>query len=161
LNSGAAAASGRLLVFLHADSLLPHDFEAFVEAAAQRQLAWGRFDVDIAGPHPLLRVIGVCMNLRSRLTGIATGDQAIFATRALFDRCGGFPEQPLMEDIAFSKAAKRIARPLCLRAKVQTSGRRWLRGGVLRTVMLMWRLRLAYHLGADPARLAAQYRHVR
>jgi len=161
LNAGAKAAQGRLLVFLHADSLLPDGFAADLEAAASAALAWGRFDVDIGGPQPLLRVVAVLMNLRSRLTGIATGDHAIFATRALFERCGGFPEQPLMEDIAFCKAAKRLARPRCLKTRVQTSGRRWLSHGVLRTVLLMWRLRLAYFLGADPARLAARYRDVR
>ena len=162
LNAGAAAASGSLLLFLHADSLLPPGFDGAMHAAVgARELAWGRFDVHISGDHCLLRLIGSLMNARSRWTGIATGDQAIFATRALFARVGGFPLQPLMEDIAFCKAAKRLQRPLCLHAQVQTSGRRWLGQGVLRTVWLMWGLRLAYFLGADPVRLAARYRDVR
>jgi rSAM/selenodomain-associated transferase 2 len=162
LGAGAAAASGELLLFLHADSILPPQFDALLEAAvADRDLAWGRFDVRIEGDNPLLRVVAAMMNLRSRLTGIATGDQALFATRRLFERAGGFPRQPLMEDIAFCQAARRIAAPLCLRARVTTSGRRWTGQGVVRTVLLMWRLRLAYSLGADPARLAARYRDVR
>jgi rSAM/selenodomain-associated transferase 2 len=162
LNVGAAAASGELLVFLHADSILPPHFaQVITTALGERRLAWGRFDVRIVGEHPLLRLVSIGMNLRSRITGIATGDQAIFATRALFQRVGGFALQPLMEDIAFSKAAKRLARPLCPRACVRTSGRRWSREGVLRTILLMWRLRLAYYLGADPGKLAACYRDVR
>ena len=162
LNAGAAAASGSLLLFLHADSLLPPGFEdALHGAVGGRELAWGRFDVQISGAHSLLRLIALLMNARSRWTGIATGDQAIFATRALFERVGGFPLQPLMEDIAFCKLAKRLQPPLCLRAKVQTSGRRWVGQGIVRTVWLMWRLRLAYFLGADPVRLAARYRDVR
>jgi len=116
---------------------------------------WGRFDVTIEGSHPLLPVVAAAMNLRSRLTGIATGDQAIFVRRDAFP---GFAAIPLMEDIAFSKVMKRRGRPVCLRSRVRTSGRRWEARGVLRTVLLMWRLRLAYALGADPARLAEKYR---
>jgi hypothetical protein len=97
------------------------------------------------------------MNLRSHLTGIATGDQAIFVTPAAFDTIGGFPAQPLMEDIAFSARIRHISRPAYIRARVTTSARRWRKQGILRTVFLMWRLRLAYFLGADPARLARQY----
>jgi hypothetical protein len=123
--------------------------------------AWGRFDVKIEGRNPLLLVVGWLMNLRSRMTGIATGDQAIFATREAFRGVGGFPMIELMEDIALSKQLKRISRPLCLRERVITSGRRWEEHGVLRTVVLMWRLRLAYYFGADPAELARQYGYVR
>jgi hypothetical protein len=100
------------------------------------------------------------MNWRSQITGIATGDQAMFVTRAAFAQAGGFPDQALMEDIALSKRLKRIGRPLCLAARVVTSGRRWERGGVLRTIMLMWRLRLAYFFGAEPAALARRYGYV-
>jgi hypothetical protein len=109
----------------------------------------------------MLRLVALTMNLRSRLSGIATGDQTLFATRDLFERAGRFPVQPLMEDIAFCRHAKRIATPICLRGPVVTSGRRWARNGVVRTIVLMWRLRLAYFFGADPARLAARYRDVR
>jgi hypothetical protein len=119
-----------------------------------RENTWGRFDVQIDSPDPLLRVVAVAMNLRSRLTGIATGDQAIFARREAFD---GFPDIPLMEDIAFCKAMKRRSPPACLRERVSTSARRWERNGVLRTVLLMWRLRLAYFLGASPDELARRY----
>jgi hypothetical protein len=118
---------------------------------------WGRFDVRLSGRHPLLRLVERGMNLRSRLTGIATGDQGLFASRAAFERVGGFPPLALMEDIAFSAALRRLARPRCLRARLTASSRRWEQGGVLRTILLMWRLRLAYALGADPDRLAERY----
>ena len=151
MNAGARAASGDALLFLHADTRLPPQADRLVGAALERA-SWGRFDVRIEGRHPLLPVVAAAMNLRSRLSGIATGDQAIFVRREVF---GGFPEIPLMEDIAFSAAMKE--RPACLRDKVVTSGRRWERGGVLRTVLLMWRLRFLYALGVPPTRLARDY----
>jgi rSAM/selenodomain-associated transferase 2 len=154
MNAGARAAGGDVLVFLHADTCLPPDAATRIGESMKRHV-WGRFDVEIQGSHPLLKVIAWSMNLRSRLTGIATGDQAIFVRRDAF---AGFAEIPLMEDIAFSKAMKRRGAPACLRSRVRTSGRRWEARGVLRTVALMWRLRLAYALGADPARLAEKYR---
>jgi len=157
MNAGAAAARCDSLLFLHADTVLPPDALASIETAL-RARAWGRFDVAIDGADPLLAVVAACMNLRSRLTGIATGDQAIFIRRAAFDALGGFPAIPLMEDVAFSRKARRaLGRPACLRSRVLTSGRRWERHGVLRTIVLMWRLRLAYALGADPHRLARRY----
>jgi rSAM/selenodomain-associated transferase 2 len=155
MNAGAAAAVGEALVFLHADTRLPPDADRSIARALEKR-AWGRFDVRIESSHPLLRVVACAMNLRSRLTGIATGDQAIFVRRADF---AGFPEIALMEDIAFSKAMKRRSPPACLRERATTSGRRWERGGVLRTVILMWRLRLAYFLGASPDELARRYGH--
>jgi len=154
MNAGAGEASGEILVFLHADTALPPDAPGAIAQAVKNHV-WGRFDVEIEGSHPLLKIIAGAMNLRSRLTGIATGDQAIFVRRDAFD---GFPVIPLMEDVAFSKAMKRRGAPACLRSRVRTSGRRWESRGVLRTVFLMWRLRLAYALGADPARLAEKYR---
>lgn len=153
MNAGARAARGDALVFLHADTRLPPG-GAEVILESLKTHAWGRFDVQIEGRHPLLPFIARAMNLRSRLTGIATGDQAIFVRREAFE---GFPEIALMEDVAFSKAMKRRGRPACLRARVATSGRRWEARGVLRTVWLMWRLRLLYFLGASPERLARLY----
>lgn len=154
MNAGAGAATGDALLFLHADTALPEGAAERV-AAALEQRAWGRFDVAIEGRSALLPVVAFFMNLRSRLTGIATGDQAIFVRRAAFR---GFPEIALMEDVAFCAAMKRrYGRPACLRAKVRTSGRRWDRHGALRTMMLMWRLRLAYFLGAAPEDLARRY----
>jgi rSAM/selenodomain-associated transferase 2 len=153
MNAGAACARGDALVFLHADTRLPPAADALV-AAALAYRPWGRFDVRIEGASPLLAVIAFGMNLRSRLSGIATGDQAIFVRREAF---AGFPDLALMEDVAFSQAMRRRAPPACLRAQAVTSGRRWEQHGVLRTVLLMWRLRLAYFLGAAPDDLARRY----
>jgi rSAM/selenodomain-associated transferase 2 len=158
MNAGAEKASGDVLLFLHADTRLPTDADHLVLNGLERSgRAWGRFDVRIAGRHPLFPVIGWLMSMRSRITGIATGDQAIFVRRAAFDAAGGFAAIPLMEDVALCKRLKRISQPLCLRDRVITSGRRWEQHGVLRTILLMWRLRLAYFFGADPKRLARQY----
>ena len=156
MNAGATAARAPALLFLHADTLLPPGALDEVRRALAAS-EWGRFDVSIVGHGAMLRVVGACMNARSRLTGIATGDQAIFVRRAAFEAAGGFPAIPLMEDVALSRALRRRGRPACLRARVATSGRRWERHGVLRTIVLMWRLRLEYALGADPHRLARRY----
>jgi rSAM/selenodomain-associated transferase 2 len=153
MNAGARVATGDALVFLHADTRLPAQADAAIRSALEKH-PWGRFDVKIEGRHALLKVVACAMNLRSRLTGIATGDQAIFVRRDAFR---GFPEIALMEDIAFCKAMKRRAPPACLRETVLTSGRRWESRGVLRTILLMWRLRLLYFLGASPERLARRY----
>jgi rSAM/selenodomain-associated transferase 2 len=153
MNAGARAARGEGLVFLHADTRLPALADALI-INALKVYAWGRFDVRIEGSHPLLGLVAGAMNLRSRLTGIATGDQAIFVRRDVFL---GFPEIALMEDIAFSRAMKRVGAPACLRERVSTSGRRWETRGVVRTIFLMWRLRLLYALGVEPQRLARDY----
>jgi rSAM/selenodomain-associated transferase 2 len=156
MNAGAACASGDVLLFLHADTRLPHEADQMICGELQHSgRTWGRFDVQFSGG--ALPLIAAAMNLRSRLTGIATGDQAMFVTRTVFEKVGGFREIPLMEDIALSKKLKRLSRPLCLRAKVTTSARRWQTRGIVRTVMLMWRLRLAYYFGATPDRLARLY----
>jgi rSAM/selenodomain-associated transferase 2 len=158
MNAGARQARGDILWFLHADSLPPPDAATLIRAAlAPSNRQWGRFDVRLSGRHPLLRVVETLMNVRSRLTAIATGDQGIFVRRALFERIGGYPPIGLMEDIALSRLLKRHGRPVCLRQRLTTSSRRWERNGILRTILLMWRLRLAYFLGADPNRLARIY----
>ena len=157
MNAGAAASRGRVLLFLHADTMLPEAAPQTVLGVVDDDASWGRFDVRIDGRHPLLRVVEVMMNWRSRLTGIATGDQAIFVRREAFERIGGYADQPLMEDIALSAALKRLGPPVCLGETVVTSGRRWELHGVVRTILLMWWLRAAYFLGADPARLARRY----
>lgn len=158
MNAGAAIASGRVLLFLHADTRLPDNAVQQVMAGLARTgRLWGRFDVRIAGRHPLLPVVAVMMNLRSRLTGVATGDQAIFVQQTLFATIGGFPAIPLMEDVALSSLLRRRGPPLCLKARAVTSGRRWEKHGVMRTIVLMWRLRFAYWLGAAPAVLARTY----
>ena len=158
MNAGAHLATGDLLLFLHADTRLPHEADRLVAAALAGAAAWGRFDVSITGHARGLRVIAACMNLRSRISGIATGDQAMFMTRAAFAAVGGFADQPLMEDIALSRRLLELSAPACLRARATTSGRRWESHGVWRTVLLMWRLRYAYWRGAAPERLAEMYR---
>jgi rSAM/selenodomain-associated transferase 2 len=159
MNAGAAAARGDALLFLHADTLLPADADRHVCAGlATGARVWGRFDVRIEGRARMLRVVAAMMNLRSRLTGVASGDQAMFMTRAVFDAVGGFPEQPLMEDIEISRRLLRLSRPLCLDGPALTSGRLWETRGVWRTIFLMWRLRWLYARGESPARLAERYR---
>ncbi len=156
MNAGAAAAHGEVLLFLHADTRLPANADALArDGLARAGRVWGRFDVRFTGG--ALPLIAFMMNMRSRATGIATGDQALFVTRAAFEGAGGFPAVALMEDVMLSARLKRLSRPLCLRARVTASPRRWQEHGTLKTVLLMWRLRLAHFLGADPARLARQY----
>ena len=162
MNAGARRANGDKLLFLHSDTVLPEGaLEAIDQAFMASGCVWGRFDVRIESPLRFLTGVAFMMNLRSRWTGIATGDQAIFVKRSAFERIGGFLPVLLMEDIAISKSLKRLSRPACIRAKVTTSGRRWEKNGIIRTVLLMWQLRLAYFLGADPSRLAEKYAHAR
>ena len=158
MNAGAALASGDALLFLHADTLLPADADLLVGAAMNAGAAWGRFDVRIAGRHPMLGVVAAFMNARSRWTGVATGDQALFVRRRLFERVGGFADQPLMEDVELTRRLRAMGRPACLRARVTTSGRRWETRGVWRTIFLMWRLRWRYWRGESPHALAEAYR---
>ena len=161
MNAGAAAATSDVLLFLHADTRLPPAADGLVlEGLRDSSWQWGRFDVRIDGPNPLLKVVAGFMNWRSLLTGIATGDQAMFVTRTALAAVGGFPDIPLMEDVALSKRLKRISRPLGLAARVVTSGRRFEARGVIRTILLMGRLRLEFFLGAEPAALARRYGYV-
>lgn len=158
MNAGAAIARGNVLLFLHADCSLPADADLLIAIALLgSDHHWGRFDVRLSGAARLLRTVETMMNWRSRITGICTGDQGIFVERPLFESIGAFPPLPLMEDIAISRALKRHSAPLCLSAKITASSRRWEKQGIWRTIMLMWRLRLAYFLGARPGRLAEIY----
>lgn len=158
MNAGAAVARGDVLLFLHADCRLPEQADALIiDGLARARKTWGRFDVTMTGDSALLRLVGALMNGRSRLTGVSTGDQGLFVTRSLFEAAGGFAPIPLMEDVAMTKALRRYSAPLNLRHRMTVSGRRWQKHGVLRTVLLMWRLRLQYWLGADPKKLAGAY----
>lgn len=169
MNHGAAHASGDVLLFLHADTRLPAAASQLIVQALhapptarkpgpQPTPVWGRFDVQIEGRHPLLPLVAALMNLRSRLSGIATGDQALFCSAAAFHQVGGFPDQPLMEDIELCKRLRALSPPACLRQKATTSGRRWEQRGALRTILLMWRLRWLYWRGVNAEVLAQAYR---
>ncbi|MBM4341558.1 MAG: glycosyltransferase [Deltaproteobacteria bacterium] len=158
MNAGAKLASGAVLLFLHADTILPdHADQLIIEGIESRGKTWGRFNVRLSGKHPLLRAIEFLMNWRSRLSCIATGDQAIFVKRKLFEKIGGYPEIDLMEDIALCKLLKKYDQPLCLRQCVTTSSRRWEEKGLVRTILLMWFLRLAYFFKVNPNQLARLY----
>jgi rSAM/selenodomain-associated transferase 2 len=158
MNAGAAAARGDVLLFLHADTMLPAGAGAAVlEALRDPHVVGGRFDVRLHSRRPLLALVGLMMNLRSRLSGIATGDQAIFVRRAAFEALHGYADIPLMEDIDLTRRLKRRGRLAALRLRVTTSARKWEREGVVRTIVLMWTLRLLYALGVGPARLHRWY----
>lgn len=158
MNSGASAASGDVLLFLHADTVLPENAAQMIFSFNHGINFWGRFDVRLSSNKMIFRLIEWMMNLRSRLTAIATGDQAIFIERILFEKVGGFPEIDLMEDVALSQQLKKLSRPACLKQKVVTSSRRWETKGVVATVLLMWKLRLYYFLGVSPDKLSQLYR---
>ncbi len=159
MNTGAGIARNELLWFLHADTQLPSDMDFYLlKTLQQSQKVWGRFNIRLSGRQPSLRLVENLINIRSRLSGIATGDQGIFVKTAPFKQAGGFADIPLMEDIELSKRLKKChGRPLCLPQKLLTSSRRWETRGVVRTILLMWKLRLYYALGADPSLLARQY----
>jgi rSAM/selenodomain-associated transferase 2 len=158
LNAGAREARGDTLVFLHADTLIsPEAIAAFLDEYPLSLRVWGRFDVRLSGSHFMFRVVENMMNIRSRLSGIATGDHAIFVRRETFEKIGGYPEIPLMEDVAICRRLKRESRPFCPSRHIVTSSRRWEEKGILKTILLMWRLRLAYAFGADPRDLARSY----
>ena len=162
MNSGAALCKSDVLLFLHADTEMTRPtLDAARSAMSRAEIVGGRFDVQLTGDRPVFGLIAFMINLRSRLTGISTGDQCQFVRREIFEQFGGFPEQPLMEDVAFSKRLKRVGRIVCLRDKVTTSSRRWEQHGALKTILLMWKLRLYYWLGISPKRLATIYRDAR
>lgn len=158
MNAGARIAKGEILLFLHADTRLPGDAEsAIFTGFSMSRCQWGRFNVRLSGRSTWFRIIEWSMNWRSRLTGIATGDQALFAQRQIFTAARGFPKISLMEDIALSRRLRRFSWPLCLNSSVVTSSRYWEKRGIVQTILLMWSLRLAYFLGVSPKRLAQVY----
>jgi rSAM/selenodomain-associated transferase 2 len=158
MRAGAAAANGTILWFLHADTGVPDNPDHLILAALENsRTEWGRFDVLLSDRHLVLRSVAYLMNLRSRISGIATGDQGIFVSRSLYEKAGGVPSLPLMEDVAFSRALKKHGRPACIRQKLLTSARRWKKHGIARTILTMWGLRLAYFIGISPHHLAKYY----
>jgi rSAM/selenodomain-associated transferase 2 len=158
MNAGARAAHGDVLVFLHVDTQLPASAMSLIERAIDGDTHWGRFDVRLDSQALVLRLVAFLISFRSRMTGIATGDQAIFVRRSVFEEAGSFPDQALMEDIELSRRLRKLCRPACLHARVTTSARRWEARGVWRTILLMWRLRFAYWCGRSPDALAEDYR---
>jgi rSAM/selenodomain-associated transferase 2 len=162
MNAGAARCSGDAIAFVHADTIVPPSFARDIaQALADQRVVGGRFDVRLDDPHPLCVLIGFLISVRSRLSRTATGDQAIFVRRSVFDALGGFPDFPICEDLDFARRMKRVGPVACLRAKVTTSARRWRRRGILRTVLRMWTIRALYLAGVSPARLARRYANVR
>lgn len=157
MNAGASIARGRYLLFLHADTLLPESFSGDIEHWLGNAVEWGFFPVCLSGRSPLLRIIETAMCWRSRVTAVATGDQSLFVRAGLFRQISGFPAIGLMEDVAISKTLRRIARPYIEADPVVTSSRRWERRGIVKTVLLMWLLRLGYFVGVSPRRLAKIY----
>ena len=157
MNNGVKHATGDILIFLHADTSLPENALPLIQQKIGNPRQWGRFDIQLIGNEFMLKVIAQMMNWRSRLTGIATGDQVIFVTRQAFEEAGQYSEIHLMEDIALCKALKKISQPICLKDKAISSGRRWEQNGIYKTVLLMWSLRLRYYFGADPQKLAFLY----
>jgi rSAM/selenodomain-associated transferase 2 len=157
MNAGANSANGDVLWFLHVDSIVPSQADSLIVNALSEGKPWGRFSIRLSGKRWLLRVIEFSMNLRSRLSGIITGDMGIFCRASLFRHVGGYPDIPLMEDIAFSRLCRKVSRPVTISEPLITSSRRWEEQGIMRTVFTMWRLRLAYFLGTDPVRLARRY----
>lgn len=159
MNAGACKATGDVLWFVHADTVVPAAAgDAVLGAIGERDAVWGYFDVRLDGEPALLRVVERMMKLRTRVTGVATGDQGIWVRRSVFEAVGGYAPLPLMEDVALSKRLRRLRRPLCLPLRLSTSARRWQARGTVRTVMLMWWLRLAFWLGVSPETLARWYR---
>jgi rSAM/selenodomain-associated transferase 2 len=158
MNQGADAATGEVLWFLHADTIVPATaYIPLLDSLSDGTRVWGRFNVRLSGRHTLFRIIEGMMNLRSCITGIATGDQGIFLLRHTFEELGGFEQIPLMEDISLCKKLKRLSRPACINQRIVTSSRRWEEHGIFATILLMWRLRLAYFFGVSPASLATRY----
>ena len=157
MNLGAGAAGGDILLFLHADTLLPGEFDRILDDRGAAGNAWGSFDVRLSGGHFAFRCIERMMNLRSRLTGVALGDQAIFAGRRLFERLNGYADIPLMEDVELAGRLKKVSSPIRIGQPVVSSSRRWEQHGIARTVLLSWQLRCCYAIGADPRKLAGKY----
>ena len=158
MNAGAEVAKGEVLVFLHADTFLPDTATQDIEQAlTTTSKVWGRFTVRLSGQQTLFRFIEWMMNRRSCITGVATGDQAIFIKREVFALLAGFDDMPLMEDVAMSKKLKSYSRPVCLRTRVYTSSRRWEQHGIVRTIFLMWSLRLRFWMGTSPDVLVRRY----
>lgn len=158
MNAGAEAARGNVLLFLHADTVLPGSAIQQLERFFRSPEQWGRFDVRLSGQRAIFRVVAWFMNRRSLLTGIATGDQGIFVRSSVFRALQGFAPIPLMEDVELSKRLRSLSRPYCIGDPVTTDSRRWEQGGAWRTIFLMWRLRWRYWRGESPESLAAAYR---
>ena len=159
MNSGAAATTSDVVLFLHADSRLPRDAAALVRGVlADPLVGAGAFRMRFDAPGTWWRFISTLAHARAFWWGITLGDQAIFARRETFLRLGGYRELPILEDLDFADRARRAARFRILKAEVRTSARRWERRGRLRTSALNWAILLLFRLGARPETLARLYR---
>lgn len=161
MNVGAAFASAPVVLFLHADTYLPEDAVEQIQQAMEQGYQWGRFDIKLTGNHPMLTIVAWLMNMRSRWTGIATGDQALFVQTKLFEQLNGFADIVLMEDIELSSRLKYQGSPYNVKSKVTSSGRRWISFGIFKTITLMWWLRLQYFFDVSPKYLAQLYKEGR
>ena len=157
MNKGVAESTNEVLWFLHADTSIPENVIETIQESLNKY-EWGRFNIKLSGSNFLFRIIENMINIRSCLSCVATGDQGIFIKRNTFDSIGGYPEIPLMEDVALSKKLKTISQPACIKETLTTSSRRWEKKGIIKTILLMWYLRFLYWIGVTPAKLAKLYR---
>lgn len=157
MNKGVAESTNEVLWFLHADTSIPENVIEIIQSSLVKN-DWGRFNVKLSGSHFLFRIIEKMINIRSCFSGVATGDQGIFVRRKIFESVGGYSEVPLMEDVALSKKLKNISQTACIKETLTTSSRRWKKNGIIKTILLMWKLRFLYWIGVTPDKLAKLYR---
>ena len=162
MNAGARAAGGDVLLFLHADSRLADGaFDAITRTLEDPTVAGGAFALAIDSPRPALRLVSAAANWRTRLTGVPYGDQGLFVRRSVFERLGGYPEWPLLEDLEFGRRLKADGKVMILSDPVTVSSRRWDKEGIGCTTLRNQIFVVLYFMGVSPVRLARWYRPIR